>query len=324
MVAASSLTAQEPKLRRTIKDGEVGRVDCLTISPNGKTLAESKRGCGPIILWDTETGRKIDTLRSNGADQRTHFLAFSPDSKLLAVGSEQGSKNIIDLWEVGPGKRIAVLGGHTGNISCMAFSRDGKSLASAGRDTTIKLWSVPSHREVATLSGHIGFVDAVAFSPDGTQLASGGNDKTIKLWDIAARKNTATLKVGESVSDVEFRPDGKTLASRSWDGTVQLWDAATGKRTAVLKDVGYFVGFSQDSKTLLSATCIPDNRGGFACAVTFWDIGANRAIRTLTVERGSKGSGICMAYHPDAKALATGIENTIKLWDLKPNKLADK
>jgi WD40 repeat protein len=323
MVAASSLTAQEPKLRQTIKDGEVGKVNCLTISPDGKTLAESERGCGAIILWNTETGRQIGTLRSDSSDKRTHFLAFSPDSKLLAAGSEQGPKNSIDLWEVGPGKRIAVLGGHIGNISCLAFSRDGKTLASASRDTTIRLWSVPSRKEVATLSGHIGSVDAVAFNPNGRQLASGGKDKTIKLWDIVARRNTATLKVGTSVGSVGFSPDGKTLASRNWDGTVQLWCAATGKSTAVLKDVGYFVGFSQDGKTLLSASCISGNGDGFACEVTFWDIGTNRAIRTFTAERGSKGSGICMAYAPDAKALATGIENTIKLWDLKPSKPAD-
>ena len=79
----------------------------------------------------------------------------------------------------------------------MAFSRDGKTLASASRDTTIKLWSVPNRKEVATLSGHTGSVDAVAFSPDGYRHR--GKDKTIKLWDIAAKRNTATLKVGESV-----------------------------------------------------------------------------------------------------------------------------
>ena len=78
MVAASSLTAQEPKLRLQLSTmGKVGKVNCLTISPDGKTLAGSQRGCGTIILWNTETGRKIDTLRSDGSEG-THFLAIQP------------------------------------------------------------------------------------------------------------------------------------------------------------------------------------------------------------------------------------------------------
>lgn len=317
MVAASSLIAQEARPRRTITDGEVVNLDRLTISPDGKTLAESEYGRGAIILWDAETGRKIETLRSDDDGKRTGFLAFSPDGKLLAAASQQGPKNTIDLWEVKRGKCIAVLDGHVGKVSCMAFSRDGKTLASASRDATIKLWSVPSGKEVVRLSGHAGPVDAVAFRPDGRQLASGGDDKTIMIWDVAARKNGATLEVGQSVNSLGFSPDGKTLASRTADGTVQLWDAATGKTNAVLKDAGYFVGFSPDGKSLLSASCGSGKGGEVACAVTFWDTGANQAIGTLTVERGNMGSGICMAYAPDAKALATGRENTIKLWDLK-------
>jgi len=119
-------------------------------------------------------------------------------------------------------------------------------------------------------------------------------------------------------------PDGKTLASSSWGGTVQLWDAATGKCTAVFKDAGHFVGFSQDGKTLLSARCVAGRGAEVDYVVTTWELGTDRAIRTLAVQRSGKGPGNCMAYAPDAKLLATGMENTINLWDLKPGNSADK
>ena len=113
-------------------------------------------------------------------------------------------------------------------VSAVAFSPDGKTLASGSLDSDIKLWDVATGKERATLKGHTETVRSLAFSPDGKTLASGGYDNSIKLWDLATGKVQATLKgFTEGVNAVAYSPDGKALAAAS--DSVKLWDVGAVK-----------------------------------------------------------------------------------------------
>ncbi len=148
-----------------------------------------------IRLWDAATGKRLATWA--GAHKfGVVCVAFSPDGKTLASGGVDRSGKTgkgkpdgdIKLWEVATGKNIATWPGHHRSVFAVAFSPDGKTLASGSQDTTVRLWDLRTGKNTATFQGHTDFVRCVAFSPDGRMLASGSHDKTIKLWEVPPRR----------------------------------------------------------------------------------------------------------------------------------------
>ncbi|MCH6554363.1 MAG: hypothetical protein IH793_09435, partial [Acidobacteria bacterium] len=127
----------------------------------------------------------------------------------------------IKLWNLDRGKVQRNLKGHTGKVSSVVFSPDGKTLASGSHDNTIKLWNVETGQVLRTLQGHSDWVNCVAFTPDGKTLASASDDETIRLWDIETGKAQRAHAGGGCC--VAFSPDGSLLASGSSDGRVRLW-----------------------------------------------------------------------------------------------------
>ncbi|KKA19036.1 Vegetative incompatibility WD repeat protein, partial [Rasamsonia emersonii CBS 393.64] len=129
---------------------------------------------------------------------------------------------------------LQTLEGHSSVVEALAFSPDGKLVASGSH--TVKLWDPATGALQQTLEGHSSRVKAVAFSPDGKLVASGSADHTVKLWDPATGALQQTLEGhSELVGAVAFSPDGKLVASGSGDGTVKLWDPATGALQQTLK-----------------------------------------------------------------------------------------
>jgi WD40 repeat protein len=161
-------------------------VNTVSFAPNGKTLTAGSR-TGRIKIFDVKDGTERATLEAHGGKQ-VLALAINPSSDTLASG---GFDSTVQLWDLATGKEQAKLSGHKGVVTAVAWSADGRRLASGERHGHIKLWDTnAANRLITTLAGHfdkrLGFsVTALAFSPDGHRLASGGYDKSVKLWKLS-------------------------------------------------------------------------------------------------------------------------------------------
>ena len=155
-----------------------------------------------------------------GKGHITGNITYSPDGTRLGMASSIG----IWIYDAHTGEELALLTGHTEDVSGVSFSPDGSTLASASGDGTVRLWDVNTGAHLRTLTGHTGGVSSVSFSPDGSILAGGGG-KTVRLWDVNTGAPLRTL-TGHTdwVRSVSFSPDGSTVASGSRDGMVLLWE----------------------------------------------------------------------------------------------------
>ena len=365
-------------ISRLVRESTVQKVNRIAFSPDGKLMATG--GCGELAngqpgeeclrgeveLWDTTSfkivGRPADT------PHEITSLAYSPDGKTLAAGScakveksdvgKECRQDEIRLWNLETGQLVSQpLTGHGAFIKMLAFSPDGRILASGGGDTII-LWDAGTRQVLGKISsGHqfesvnpfVAGVQTIAFSPDGKTLVSGGCGKVerragqphnscgigeLRFWDVTTRQMTGAPLAAhtDQVISLAFSPDGKTLASAagSYDDAIKLWDTATRQLierplTGYDTDMVEMV-FSLDGKTLITAATMQAENKTYN--IFLWDLEKRQLIgQPLTAHTFNLDD---IALSPDGRVLASAGSDflgahrdagtgtrALKLWDMK-------
>ncbi|MGH3825571.1 MAG: TIR domain-containing protein [Pseudonocardiaceae bacterium] len=320
----------QPQPRGQSLTGHRGLVTSVAFARDGRTLATGSTD-GTVILWDLTDlahpqprGQPLTNHPLAGHRGEVTSVAFAPDGRTLATGSDDGTAILWDLTN--PAHPWQRLTGHRSLVSSVAFAPDGRTLATGSDDGTAILWDLTNParpRQLGQpLSGHLGRVTSVAFAPDGRTLATGSDDGTAILWSLdnsAQPRQLGRPLTGHHslVSAVVFADDGHTLLTSSSDGTTIRWDLTNPAQPQLRErspthrsPLVPAMVVSRDGK--IQATVNPDG------TVILWDITDRAHPRRLGQPLSAHTNLIApVAFSPDGNIVATASDDgTVILWDL--------
>ncbi|MGH7201885.1 MAG: WD40 repeat domain-containing protein [Planctomycetaceae bacterium] len=317
IAVTSQIEAEPPK---ELSGHELAVYDAA-FTPDGRWLVTASFD-RTLRLWDLQTGQSSRTLEGHGG--LVLCVAVSPDGTRIASGSYD---NTIKIWDVPkadaagqaeppmPVKPAADLRGHGSYVAGVAFSPDGKQLASASNDKTVRLWDLERKQQIKTLSTQAGVVYAVVFSPDGKHLVTACADKTVRLIDVQTGAEVRQFSGPEfPVYTVAVSPDGQKIAAGGQglgsNRKVFVWNVGGSEPVQVLEgheDDVYQVAFSPKGDKLLTA--------GYSGAVKVWDLGTGQTVHTADLPIVLYSA----AYSPDGQRIAvTSDDGKARLIDLPP------
>jgi len=306
-------------------------VNALAWSPDGKLLAVSAGN--QISIYQVETMQQQRLLQLGAF---TQGLAFSPDGEYLAAASRDGFlrvwkiDNLAAAYNGAPLDQAPVwqVSAHKKGANTLAYSPDGRILASGGNDGMARLWQSSTGKPLIAIIGGTFAVPGLAFSQDGTNLAIVNGD-VIRLRDVTTGRITGSLRAEKPLYSVSYHPGGKLLAAGDSDNHVLLWDPAQAFRSGNLKypepvflsghngrpgtssALVWRVLFNPDG-TLL-ATASGDS------TVRIWDVNLRQLRFTLS---GHTKAVTSLAFSPDGLFLASGsLDGTVRVWDLEKNQV---
>jgi WD40 repeat protein len=336
-------------------EGHAAEVFTAVYSPDGQWVASASDD-HTLRVWRARDRSEAAVL--HGHTRRVTEVAFDRSGRRLASLSSRGgwalamADDTVRVWDVDPRATVPILHGHTGSIYPVAYSPDGRWLASGSWDGTVRLWDAATGETCATLR-HPTYVWELAFDPDGTWLATGcAQEARLRIWDVAtALVRKEILFPGRDFRLLTVSPDGNRVAARTYDPTskkqvLTVCDIASGKALfstegsslAYSPDGRWLAALAADEKTVLlldarthetaarfsghenivfKADFSPDSRFLATCSrdrtVRLWQIDSG----ACQVLRGHTNEVYAVAFHPDGTRLATAArDGVIWLWDV--------
>lgn len=293
-------------------------VRSVDISRDG-ALAASTAADGSVLVWDIKNGGRLLQEIEQKFVGETRSVAFSPDSRFLAMVN---AGNVLKIWDLKSKEESRFETGEFRVTSSIVFSPDGRLLATADlvidaaskppKKWQVSIWDHAKKQRLYTLANQDHRIHDICFGADGKRLVMGDGRGVVRVWSLESQKVLFQSEQAlEPVCSVALSPDGKTLASADDSGTVRAWSTVEWKPIVIKASPlleGYCVGYLDNGKTLVVG-------GGKNGVIRTWDVANNKELKPFVGHRRYVSS---LASCADGSKLVTGDwDGHVLIWDVK-------